>query len=171
MFLDIDGVLNHYDAFAASKGSGNGTNVLADDCLTEYRRLLNLANPKGIILSSTWRLYDNNREYLNRFGVFWDYMTPDLSGVRTESGLYSSVPRRTEIKATLAVIDPNHDYPVLVLDDGRDADLREPWAWFVHTSMHTGLRPEHVDDAVSWLDSYPTKVFAKFWPEKFESEK
>ncbi len=151
IFLDVDGVLNHWDAFRASKGSGNGTCVLADECVAQYRRLLAATNPMGVILSSTWRLFDNSRDYLNAAGIVWEYVTPNLSAVRTECGLYASVPRRTEITATLTVIDPTHVHPVLVLDDGSDADLREPWARFVYTSMHTGLTASHVDDAIVWV--------------------
>lgn len=147
LVLDVDGVLNNHEAIRSTRNA----HALDAECLRQFRRLQVMSGARGVILSSTWRLYPDNRAVLQKAGVHWHYTTPDLAYTKNDAGLYVGLPRRTEIKATLHVVDPDRLHPVIVLDDDSDADLREPWAIFIKTHMSSGLRDYHVNRALEWL--------------------
>lgn len=158
LVLDVDGVLNNHHAIQST----HNAHALDPECLAQFHRLRTESNAYGVILSSTWRLFKDNHVVLRANGIDWDYKTPDLSYIKSDTGIYLGTARRTEITATLDVVDPDRLHPVIVLDDDSDADLRKQGALFVHTNMKTGLRASHVDSALAWLKEQETVWAATF---------
>lgn len=160
LVLDVDGVLNNHHAIQSTRNH----QALDPICLSQFHRLQDLSNARGVILSSTWRLFKDNFKVLNDNGIFWEFRTPDLCNIKSDAGIFVGVPRRTEINATLTVVDPDRKHPVIVLDDDSDADLRSKGALFVHTNMKHGLQAHHVDAALAWLDEQES-----LWAQTFTS--
>ena len=114
IFLDVDGVLNHH----VSPGWKNAKHnkVLDNDCLDNYRKLLEFIESKGyqlqIILSSTWRTSNDHKKALRDHGINWHKQTPD------ERRLSEYLTRSEEIQRFL---DENTDLGIgnqfLILDD------------------------------------------------------
>jgi HAD domain in Swiss Army Knife RNA repair proteins len=77
LFLDIDGVLN-----------GKMTTERWGGLVGIDRRLASMflewlsGKDVGIVLSSTWRLYDDTKEHLAAAGLSWIGQTPDLRAIR-----------------------------------------------------------------------------------------
>ena len=136
IFLDVDGVLNHAEAFKRWKQLF-GTNVLDPDCISN---LVKLARSTGaeVVLSSTWRLIGNARELIRC--VLWTHgvlildQTPDLFGTTDGTVKPWSPPTRAdEIRAWL---DANKDVThFVVIDDDSWADIP---GHFVQTDWELG---------------------------------
>jgi HAD domain in Swiss Army Knife RNA repair proteins len=77
LFLDIDGVLN------CKMTTERWNGLIGID-----RRLVSMfldwlsGKDLGIVLSSTWRLYDDTKEHLTAAGLSWIGQTPDLRAIR-----------------------------------------------------------------------------------------
>lgn len=154
VFLDVDGVMNHYGSFARSEGSGllvaSSAHVLDPACVDRVLRLVRETDA-DVVLSSTWRL-DARRgslDALRAAGIRWVASTPVFGGE----------PRREEIYYALQVLDMHGTRPVIVLDDGEDASLlghdrfrnrRQRPCLFVHTSMERGITEVQAVAAIEW---------------------
>jgi len=77
LFLDIDGVLN-------CKTTTERWNGLAGIDRRLASMFLDWLSGKdiGIVLSSTWRLYDDTKEHLAAAGLSWIGQTPDMRAIR-----------------------------------------------------------------------------------------
>lgn len=142
IFLDVDGVLNHADAFGRWK-SLFGSDVLDPECVA---RLVALAKATGgeVVLSSTWRLIDDARVLIR--AVLWTHgvlvleCTPDLFSL---NGGNNTSTRADEIRAWLS---RNPDVErFAILDDDPSASIDG------HTVLTDfdagGLTDAHVDAA------------------------
>jgi hypothetical protein len=121
LFLDIDGVLNCKTTMERWNG------LIGVD-----RRLVSMflewlsGKDIGIVLSSTWRLYDDTKEQLATAGLSWIGETPKLRAIRGhEIALYLSETPGVEAYA--------------ILDDCSDM-LPEQLPFLVQTSHVHGLR-------------------------------
>ena len=75
IFLDIDGVLNCHSDFM-KKRRGHKYEVLNKNMISRFKQLVKDINPT-IVLSSTWRLHDNLKEYLKKKKIVYHDVTPD----------------------------------------------------------------------------------------------
>lgn len=154
IFLDVDGVLNHYGQFAPHPSglllSMRDRFPLDPACVA---RVLRLVSETGadVVLSSTWRRDANTGSLaaLRAAGISWIASTPILGGC----------PRRDEIYLALQTLDMHGARPVIVIDDGIDASLKghdrfrnrgQRRHLFIHTSMERGITDEQVDGALAW---------------------
>jgi len=77
LFLDIDGVLN----CKTTQERWNGLTGIDRRLVSIFLEWLN-GKDIGIVLSSTWRLYDDTKEHLAAAGLSWIGQTPDLRAIR-----------------------------------------------------------------------------------------
>jgi Swiss Army Knife RNA repair-like protein len=121
LFLDIDGVLN-------CKTTTERWNGLAGIDRRLASMFLDWLSGKdvGIVLSSTWRLYDDTKEHLAAAGLSWIGQTPDLRAIRGH-----------EIAQFLREAPGVEAYAIL---DDYDDMLPEQLPFLVQTSPAHGLR-------------------------------
>lgn len=147
LFLDVDGVLNSGKIIRHQGMYGLGS---------EQLRLLKLiANTTGchMVLSSSWRLYDNLRKTLRI--AFDQHQIPHWIGQTPDLG---DVPRRDEIVSWLN--DHSDPASIVVLDDDSAAmPITAPPNFserlFVHTSFDTGLTRGHADAVLDFWWASP----------------
>src|SRR5712691_5755099 len=97
LFLDIDGVLNG----TVTRERWNGLTGLDRRLVSMFLEWLS-GKDVGIVLSSTWRLYDDTKEHLAAAGLSWIGQTPDLRTIRGyEIGQYLSETSGVEAYAIL----------------------------------------------------------------------
>lgn len=140
IFLDVDGVLNRCGK------SSQGLETDKCDLLAEIVR----ATGAGIVVSSTWRKMEHQRERLVR--LFYQIeavcmgWTPVLEKPQ-HSGIYTAPERGVEIQAWL---DAHPDVVgFVIIDDGSDmAHLME---YLVQTESYTGLTREIADAVIQRL--------------------
>ena len=121
LFLDIDGVLN----CAVTKERWNGLIGIDRRLVSMFLQWLS-GKEVGIVLSSTWRLYDDTKEHLAAAGLSWIGQTPDLRAIRGhEIAQYLNETPGVEAYA--------------ILDDYSDM-LPEQLPFLVQTSPVHGLR-------------------------------
>jgi Swiss Army Knife RNA repair-like protein len=77
LFLDIDGVLN----CKMTTERWNGLMGIDRRLASMFLEWLS-GKDVGIVLSSTWRLYDDTKEHLAVAGLSWIGQTPDLRAIR-----------------------------------------------------------------------------------------
>lgn len=137
LFLDVDGVLNNAALVRTEGHFALGCKQL---CLL---KTITAATCCEIVLSSSWRLYDEHLDALragfeSHLVPHWIGQTPDLGFVRREA----------EILAWL------RDYPdpatVVILDDDHEAQIATPLerfhrCLFVPTDFAHGLTLEHTE--------------------------
>jgi HAD domain in Swiss Army Knife RNA repair proteins len=121
LFLDIDGVLN-------CKTTTERWNGLAGIDRRLASMFLEWLSGKdiGIVLSSTWRLYDDTKAHLATAGLSWIGQTPDLRAIRGH-----------EIAQFLREAPDVETYAIL---DDYDDMLPEQLPFLVQTSPVHGLR-------------------------------
>lgn len=146
LFLDVDGVLNNAKILRHESQFGLGCKQLS------LLKLITQQTCCEIVLSSTWRLYDEHKEALrNAFDAhlipLWVDVTPDLGIVQ----------RRDEILSWLVghshLLEPAK---VVVLDDDKDAMLinvppRYQERLFVHTNFDDGLTLDHAESILEFF--------------------
>jgi hypothetical protein len=121
LFLDIDGVLN-------CKTTTERWNGLAGIDRRLASMFLEWLSGKdiGIVLSSTWRLYDDTKAHLATAGLSWIGQTPDLRAIRGH-----------EIAQFLREAPDVETYAIL---DDYDDMLPEQLPFLVQTSPVHGVR-------------------------------
>jgi len=77
LFLDIDGVLN----CKTTTERWNGLTGIDRRLVSMFLGWLS-GKDVGIVLSSTWRLYDDTKEHLAAAGLSWIGQTADLRAIR-----------------------------------------------------------------------------------------
>jgi len=77
LFLDIDGVLN----CGTTKERWNGLTGIDRRLVSMFLEWLS-GKDVGIVLSSTWRLYDDTKGHLTAAGLSWIGQTPKLRAIR-----------------------------------------------------------------------------------------
>lgn len=130
LFLDIDGVLNPCD------GSGLNTDKVA------LLKEISDATDCRIVLSSTWRLNERQRDrvvdMLHSIGTDLHDCTPEI--VVKSGRLFTAVPRWKEIDTWVQRTGRLFRKTIVILDDERDMG---PLSHLhVRTDSHTGLTPE-----------------------------
>jgi hypothetical protein len=139
LFLDVDGVLNqcgHHQEVLTEKASLLARIVLETQC--------------RIVVSSTWRLYEELRdrltELLRAHGLSISDWTPSIDR-RTDTGIYLATERGEEIQLWL---DENPDAPrFVILDD--HADMAHLSAHLLQTESSTGLTDVLAEEAIRRL--------------------
>jgi hypothetical protein len=121
LFLDIDGVLN----CKMTTERWNGLIGIDRRLASMFLQWLS-GKDVGIVLSSTWRLYDDTKEHLAAAGLSWMGQTPNLRAVRGY-----------EIAQFLSDTPGVEAYAIL--DDCSDM-LPEQLPFLVQTSRVHGLR-------------------------------
>lgn len=142
IFLDVDGVLNHFACFAKLTASGQSSiEALDDECIHRLQKLVD-ATKATIVLSSSWRFSPDHVETLAyRLSLF---------GLRIHSQTtLKGRHRGTQIEQWLEE-NNRQNARFVILDDDSDM-LPEQMPFFVKTSMETGLTDEHVAKALEIL--------------------
>jgi len=121
LFLDIDGVLN----CSVTKERWNGLTGIDRRLASMLLQWLS-GKDVGVVLSSTWRLYDDTKEHLAAAGLSWIGQTPNLRAIRGH-----------EIAQYLDETPDVEAYAIL--DDCSDM-LPEQLPFLVQTSHVHGLR-------------------------------
>ena len=143
LFLDVDGVLNNLKVLSAGSDYALGCRQLS------LLKLITANTCCEIVLSSTWRLYEDHKEALRKafeahLVPLWVGETPDL-GTRV---------RRDEILSWL--IGYTEPAKVVILDDDKDAMLvnapeRFRDRLFVHTNFDHGLTLDHAESILEFF--------------------
>ena len=145
IFLDVDGVLNHLETFRLNPHEV--PIVLCKDCVARFKTLVHKAQAE-VVLSSTWRLYQDTIEELISEGILAlacdDWRTKDLYNEGEEAPL-----RGIEIAEWLSRHPEVDNY--IILDDESDM-LPEQFSRFVQTSFENGgLTQELADKALALM--------------------
>lgn len=148
LFLDIDGVCN-------SRAYGNkvGTlwEVVDPDTAAMVRRIIATTGCK-VVLSSTWRLYENTREIVRHEVCDFIDVTPNM---QTLGQHYGVTDRGHEIKAWLDRHPEVERYAIL--DDNSDMLPGQP---LFLTSFDIGLTEDIATKVIKYLNNqteYATK--------------
>jgi len=154
LFLDIDGVLNHYNTY---DGCQPGRIPVAPECMARLNNLVERSGAK-VVISSSWRKFAAWTELapaLAREGLVAEVIgeTPDLINdpvwlaewkSRNGTFYYERLERGHEIRQWLA------DHPeveeFVILDDGNDMGVLLPW--LVLTDPLHGLQYRDIDVAL-----------------------
>lgn len=146
IFLDVDGVLNSRVDFDKPNGNGRSMYALNKDMIERIHKLEEHTNAK-IVLSSTWRCYDEAKLELDKAGIKFIDITP-IGNIKEEwQGNY--VRRGSEIKAWLDMHPEVKKY--VIIDDDGDM-LEEQMSNFVMTYFYTGFQDEHLEKAIRILN-------------------
>lgn len=143
LFLDVDGVLNNLKILNERGSYPLGCRQLS------LLKLITANTCCEIVLSSTWRLYEDHKKALREafeahLVPLWVGETPDL-GTRV---------RRDEILSWL--IGYTEPAKVVILDDDKDAMLvnapsRFKERLFVHTDFDHGLTLDHAESILEFF--------------------
>jgi hypothetical protein len=148
LFLDIDGVLNRFgdeDGKGSTTERFDGLLWLDAQLLQIYKALLSRIDVT-VVLSSSWRLSRELREYLAQHGVYFHDVTPCMDPAL-------ELLRGHEIQLWL------NEYPdqverYAILDDQEEEMLEDHMPNFFHVSCETGLTQELADRIVGHLTSW-----------------
>lgn len=142
VFLDVDGVLNNSNW--AMQMYDEGVHVYAENLLDEravrlLQKLIDATDAK-IVVSSSWRRDDYAMQCLS------DQLKPmeiyDVTPVKNTI-------RGDEISAWLKKHKDVEHY--IILDD--DSDMGDHMDHLIQTTFERGLQPEHIEEAIKWLNS------------------
>ena len=149
VFLDIDGVLNHWDHLTTDECQNStdmsGSGYLDPECVQRLNTLIERTDAK-VVVSSTWRMnhtIDSLQQTLEEKGFegeIIDFTTTEDLGTRGDQ-IWDWLKCPEEVES------------FVILDD--DADAAKPFlgAHYVGTSLAKGgLQDEHVDMAVRILE-------------------
>ena len=136
LFLDVDGVLNHRQAFVEQRG--NGFRVLCPTCCTRLRQLVAETGAR-VVLSSTWQSSPSLVAFLRSNKILdsahEDWSTRSFGGRAMGTSTYTQH-RGTEINDWLLAHPEITTYAIV--DDCGDM-LPDQMARFVRTSFEFGL--------------------------------
>ena len=142
IFLDVDGVLNNSNW--AMQMYDEGVHVYAENLLDEravrlLQKLIDATDAK-IVVSSSWRRDKYAMQCLA------DQLKPmevyDVTPVKNTI-------RGDEITAWLKKHKDVDTY--VILDD--DSDMGDHMEHLIQTTFQRGLQPEHIEEAIKWLNS------------------
>lgn len=146
LFLDVDGVLNDINVLTQSPPIGNRQ--------MQNLRLLTQETNCEIILSSTWRIFQLNKRWLQEAFqkhniTLWIDQTPEIK----------SGPRSKEIIAWL-LANAAQNAKVVVLDDDDDANIQNHGLFniidsFIQTDFKEGLTANHALQVIDFFTSKP----------------
>lgn len=142
VFLDIDGVLNNSNW--AIQMYDEGVHVYAENLLDErairlLQKLIDATDAK-IVVSSSWRRDKYAMQCLS------DQLKP--MEIYDVTPLKSSI-RGDEISAWLKKHKDVESY--VIIDD--DSDMGDHMDHLIQTTFERGLQPEHIEEAIKWLNS------------------
>jgi hypothetical protein len=150
LFLDIDGVVNCVTTAQRHRGA-----IGIDPYMSLLVNRIAEATGAQIVLSSTWRLWKESREEVNRYifpnpidstpHIFRDKETKEIVPYRNTGGI-EMVLRGEEIKAWLDEHPEVTRYAIL--DDNSDMLPGQP---LFKTSWSTGLTQEIADEVIRHL--------------------
>lgn len=148
IFLDIDGVLNHYYWYREHRYKSNVSYPLDDFDPKSVSYLNNITDITGakIIVSSSWRFNNDIINILRKAGITGEIIgcTPDLYNI------YGSLCRGKEIDAILNKRPDIERY--VILDD--DTDMEEhQLPYFIKTNANgSGLNKTVMNKAIKILN-------------------
>ena len=147
IFLDIDGVLNHYYWYRKRKDKSNVSYPLSEFDPKSVSYLNNITDTTGakIIVSSSWRFYKDIINMLRAAGVTGEIIgcTPDLSNT------YGSLCRGKEIDAVLNKHTDIERY--IIIDDDTDMDEHQ-LPYFIKTNANgSGLNKTVMNKSIKIL--------------------
>lgn len=122
IFLDVDGVLNHHKTYKKRNREFKYQD-LDFECLILFSKLIQSIDNVHIVLSSSWRLIESDRDRLEL--AFRDFGIPKWIGVTPYLEYEQGKTRGKEIKQWLK---ENHvcKNQIIILDDNTDmADLKD----------------------------------------------
>lgn len=140
LFLDVDGVLNCQSSKGWDEPAPMGFRlgcVVDDDKVRFFHEIKKSMGEVKVILSSTWRMYEDAKKFLNHKGIFWED--------QTHEDKFRFISRDSEIELYLNYhnIDKNR---CIILDDSCTPDR---WgAALIHTTWKHGLTRELADQAI-----------------------
>lgn len=143
IFLDIDGVLNSHDWFERrGKLSPDATrdefyaHDFDPEAVARFRMLAMDTNAE-IVLSSTWRLHEDNRDAVRKYVMEFRDITPEcdsrIRGAEIYMWIQKNIPYDERKNLKYAIIDDDSDMLLWQKDD------------FFQTSFKTGLTDEVCD--------------------------
>lgn len=135
LFLDIDGVLNH----AKTRERFRGVFGINKKFLRIFNTIIRDVPDLKVVLSSTWRLYKDNREELKKNGIEYIDVTPAL---RTSF-------RGEEIKKWLEENESLEIEKFACIDD--DSDFLEDQKLF-KTSWKVGITQDLADEVIRYFN-------------------
>lgn len=146
LFLDVDGVLNDINVLTQSPPIGNRQ--------MQNLRLATQETNCEIVLSSTWRVFQLNKRWLQeafqKYNIaLWIDQTPEIH----------NAPRSKEIIAWL-LANAAQDAKVVVLDDDDDANIQNHGLFnvidsFIQTDFKEGLTANHSLQVIDFFNSKP----------------
>lgn len=149
IFLDIDGVLNHYYWYRERRYKSNLPHPLDDFDPKSVSYLNNITDKTGakIVISSSWRFDPDIIIILHKVGITGEIIgcTPDLYNT------YGSLCRGKEIDVVLNKLTNIERY--IILDD--DTDMEEhQLPYFIKTNANgSGLNKTVMNKAIKILNS------------------
>lgn len=147
LFLDVDGVLNNLEVLSSSRFS----DPLGDHHL-KLLKILVAATDCKIVLSSTWRLFNESRTSLKiafeEHGIpQWIGCTPDLKSGPRSAEIVQWLKDNTSVPIVAAGIDDDED-----IDIGTDHGLPVHFKPFF-TTFQDGLTDKTVKEVIEWFNS------------------
>jgi len=154
LFLDIDGVVNSeewFDEQHEKRGTQWGKRFHKKDHIDPYkahlvRHIVESTDCK-VVLSSTWRLFPDDRDLVRKKVVEFMDVTPRMPRL----GGAESMERGYEIKAWLN--DHPHVERYAILDDDSDM-LPEQIPHFFKTTWQKGLTDDIARDVITHLNTW-----------------
>ena len=154
LFLDVDGVLNNLDVLSRCRDS----DPIGENHLNLLKSIVDATDCK-IVLSSTWRLFeeslDSLQEAFERHQIpMWIDSTPDLSmtfgwagggRVRRADEILSWIKSNVTVPAVAVAIDDDED-----IDIGKDHGLPVRFKP-IRTSFDKGLTQIEAKEAIEWF--------------------
>lgn len=145
LFLDIDGVVNSAQFVKSEfERNGKGGVVGIDPRLAEIVKLIIFTTGCEVVLSSSWRIWDNSREQVKREVVEYIDVTPDHKG---------TTDRGCEVKAWLEAQAFKSNFIVdkyAILDDNGDFHKDQP---LFRTSWETGITMDIAQEVIDYLNN------------------
>ena len=145
VFLDIDGVLNNTKRFRAPKG----TYVLDPIACGMFVKFVE-DNRIAVVLSSTWRLYEDHVLFLTQAGIL-DNLHEDGQTLELEMEDKWQPPTRADEVQEWLNRHPEVTHYV-IFDDWENGFTEKHAKHFIKTNEHLGLQPEHINKAIEILE-------------------
>lgn len=153
LFLDIDGVVNSKEYLESRRAEYERTRIpmekesMIDPYAAHLVRNIVESTDCKVVLSSTWRLYPDDRDLVRERVVEFMSITPRMP----RSGGVESMERGYEIQAWLDDHPEVEDYAIL--DDDSDM-LPHQIPHFFKTTWEEGLTDEIARDVIRYLNHW-----------------